>query len=86
MTDFQIEIIGLIAACLTTFSFVPQLLKLNKTKDTSSISLSMYLVLVTGVFFWLVYGIILQRPSIIIANAVSLVLQLWILIMKLKHR
>lgn len=86
MTDFQIEVVGLIAAFLTTFSFVPQVVKLNKTKDTSSISLSMYLVMITGVCFWLAYGIILQRPAIIIANGVSLVLQLWILAIKLKHR
>ena len=86
MTDFQIELLGLAAAFLTTFGFVPQVIKMVKTKDTSSISLSMYVVLVTGVSLWLVYGILLQRPAIILANSVSMLLQLWIIIIKLKHR
>jgi MtN3 and saliva related transmembrane protein len=86
MTDFQIELLGLGAAFLTTFGFVPQVIKMVRTKDTSSISLSMYVVLVTGVSLWLVYGILLQRPAIIFANSVSMILQLWIIIIKLKHR
>ena len=86
MTDFQIELLGLAAAFLTTFGFVPQVIQMVKTKDTSSISLSMYVVLVTGVSLWLVYGILLQRPAIILANSVSMILQLWIIIIKLKHR
>ena len=54
MTDIQIELLGLGAAFLTTFGFIPQVIKMVRTKDTSSISLSMYVVLVTGVSLWLV--------------------------------
>ena len=86
MTDFQIELLGFAAAFLTTFGFVPQAIKIFKSKDTSSISLSMYVVLLLGVSLWLVYGILLQRPAIILANSVSMILQLWIIIIKLKHR
>ena len=47
MTDFQIELLGLCAAFLTTFGFLPQAIKIFKTKDTSGISLSMYVALIT---------------------------------------
>ena len=52
-------IIGAIAACLTTFSFVPQVIKVVKTKDTKSISLVMYLMSCTGIFLWMIalYGL-----------------------------
>ena len=86
MTAFQIEIIGMGAAVLTTLGFVPQVVKMVKTKDVSSISLSMYLVLISGVLLWLIYGVYLKSPAIIFANTISMVLQLWIIILKIKHR
>ncbi len=85
MTDFQIELLGLCAAFLTTFGFLPQAIKIFKTEDTSGISLNMYVVLIIGVILWLAYGILLERPAIILANAISMLFQLWIIIMKLKH-
>lgn len=86
MTAWEIEIIGLMAAALTTLGFVPQALRMIKTKDVSGISLSMYLVLVLGVLLWLIYGILLERIAIILANSISMILQIWIIFMKLKHR
>ena len=74
------------AAVLTTLGFVPQVVKMVKTKDVSSISLSMYLVLISGVLLWLIYGVYLKSPAIIFANTISMVLQLWIIILKIKHR
>lgn len=85
MTDFQIELLGLCAAFLTTFGFLPQAIKIFKTEDTSGISLNMYVVLIIGVILWLAYGILLERPAIILANAISMLFQLWIIVMKLKH-
>ena len=85
MTDIRIELLGIGAAFLTTFGFIPQVIKMVRTKDTSSISLSMYIVLVIGVSLWLVYGILLPRPAIILANLVSMIFQLWLIIIKLKH-
>lgn len=85
MTDFQIELLGLCAAFLTTFGFLPQAIKIFKTKDTLGISLNMYVVLIIGVILWLAYGILLERPAIILANAISMLFQLWIIVMKLKH-
>lgn len=86
MTVWQTEIIGLMAAFLTTIGFIPQAIKMVKTKDVSGISLSMYLVLIAGVLLWLTYGILLKSIAIIAANVVSFFLQLWIIFMKLKHR
>lgn len=80
------EIIGYIAACLTTISFVPQAWKTFQTKNVSGISLGMYSIFTSGVSLWLVYGILLSAWPIVIANAITLVLALSILLMKLIYR
>ncbi|WP_299732183.1 SemiSWEET transporter [uncultured Endozoicomonas sp.] len=76
--------LGYIAAFCTTYSFVPQVLYILKTKDTRSISLGMYSIFVTGVFFWLIYGITLDETPIIIANLITLILSSIILILKVR--
>lgn len=63
--------IGLIAACLTTFSFLPQAFKVIRTQSTGDLSPLMYASFVTGVLLWLVYGILRQDLAIILANAVT---------------
>jgi len=82
----SIEIIGLIAAFLTTASFVPQVIKIIRTQSTKSISLMMYITLVTGVFLWLLYGIFKESLAIILANGSTLILQIIILYLKIKNR
>lgn len=69
--NINIEIIGLIAAVLTTSAFVPQVIKTRKTKEVENLSLSMYLVMLTGVLLWLVYGIYIESTSIILANLLT---------------
>jgi MtN3 and saliva related transmembrane protein len=78
------DLIGYIAACLTTLSFIPQALKTFRTQDVSGISLSMYSMFASGVALWLVYGLLLAAWPIIIANAITLSLTLGILLMKLR--
>lgn len=80
----HIEFIGLVAACCTTFSFLPQIIQIYKTRVTTGISLGMYLIFSTGVLLWLIYGLFLKSPSLIIANSLTLVLAISVLIMKLK--
>ncbi len=80
------EIIGFTAAGLTTTAFVPQFLKVWKTRLTRDISTRMYLMLCGGVFLWLVYGIQRRSLPIILANAVTLILTLAILGLKIKHK
>ncbi|QCX02137.1 hypothetical protein FGM00_19195 [Aggregatimonas sangjinii] len=67
-------IIGNIAALLTTTSFLPQAIKTIRTRNTASLSFPMYLLFVTGVTLWLVYGVINEQMPIIVGNFVTLVL------------
>lgn len=73
------ELIGYLAATLTTASFLPQAIMTIKTRDTESLSLGMYSMFALGVLLWLVYGIYLSNMAIIIANAVTFVLSAVIL-------
>lgn len=79
------EIIGYIAAFLTTISFLPQVIKTLKTKDTTGISLLMYFIFTSGVFLWLIYGILLKNIVITSANLLTLVLAGMILLLKLRN-
>lgn len=80
------DLIGYLAATLTTCSFVPQALHTFRTRDVSGISLGMYSVFTSGVALWLAYGVVLQAWPIVIANAITLVLASAILGMKLRFR
>ncbi len=80
------DIIGLVAATLTTAAYVPQVYKTWKEKSTKDISLSMYAVLLTGVLLWLVYGIYLNSLPIILSNIVTSLLLLFMLLMKIKYK
>ena len=75
--------IGYLAATLTTASFLPQAILTIKTKDTESLSLSMYSLFTLGVFFWLIYGVYISDEAIIVANAITLVLAASILTFKI---
>ena len=66
-----IEIIGLLAAFLTTTAFFPQVIKTVKTKSTGDLSLPMYSMMFAGTVSWLVYGILKNDLPITLANAVS---------------
>ncbi|MFM2120515.1 MAG: hypothetical protein RL722_1983 [Pseudomonadota bacterium] len=79
------DLLGSVAATLTTLSFLPQAWLTLRTRDVSGISLSMYAVFTLGVALWLVYGVMLGAWPIIIANAVTLALALTILILKLRY-
>lgn len=80
-----VDHIGFIAAFCSTFAFAPQLVKVLKTGDTSSLSLLMYLVFSLGVLLWLIYGILRSDMPVIVANAVTLVLALIILTKKVHN-
>lgn len=80
------DVIGYIAASLTTLSFLPQALHTFRTRDVSGISLGMYSMFTAGVALWLVYGVLLSAWPLMVANAVTLALALAILVMKLRYR
>ena len=80
-----LTLIGLLAALCTTVGFLAQVLKTVKTKQTGDLSLLMYIILTTGLFLWLIYGLILKDLPIISANSITLLLAVTVLILKLKH-
>ena len=80
------EAIGVVAAVLTTVSFVPQVWHSFKTRDVSGISLGMYSVFTVGITLWLVYGILLHAWPLIFANGITLCFAVAILVMKLRFR
>ena len=79
MIDPMFEIIGLLAAFLTTSAFIPQVYKIYKEKKADGISLTMYVILFIGVLLWLIYGILIGSLSIIIANGITSLLQFCLL-------
>jgi MtN3 and saliva related transmembrane protein len=81
----HVEIIGALAATLTTIAFVPQEHKVLFSKDTRSLSLGMYLIFTTGVLLWGIYGYLRHDWLIIAANGINAVLCSAILIMKLRN-
>jgi len=78
-------LVSAIAATLTTVAFVPQAIHIIRFKDTRAISLQMYLVFATGVALWLVFGVMIWNWPIMAANAITLVLALTIIRMKLRY-
>jgi MtN3 and saliva related transmembrane protein len=77
--------VGLLAGVLTTISFVPQVVKIWKTKQARDISLGMFAIFSGGVLLWLLYGIGIGALPVIVANAVTLGLSLTILVFKIKY-
>ena len=77
------QVIGYIAATLTTLSFLPQVILTWRTRDTSSLSLSMYATFTTGVFLWFVYGLLRHDWIVTLANFVTLLFATSILCFKI---
>jgi MtN3 and saliva related transmembrane protein len=78
---FFIEFVGSAAAFLTTAAFFPQAIKVIRRRETAGLSLSMYLMLVSGVSLWLAYGVLIGSWPLILANCIVLVPQLTILVL-----
>ena len=82
--DYLIKYIGFFAAFCTTVAFIPQAVKVYKTKSTKDISLYMFIIFSIGVLSWLIYGISKLDLPLILANAVTLILSIYILFYKIK--
>ena len=76
----------MVAAFLTTASFIPQAIQVIKTKDTSGISLTMYSMFVLGVLLWAIHGFIIQDSAVIVANIITFILASIVLAYKLKYK
>lgn len=80
-----IEIIGFIAAILTTSAFLPQVYKTWKTKDVTGLSLPMLVIFFVGIIAWLVYGFYKNSPSMIMANTITLGSSFLLIYFKIKY-
>ena len=81
-----ISILGLVAAFCTTIAFLPQAIKIIRTKDTSSISTAMYSLFTVGTLMWLLYGIYSHNLPVVLANAVTFIIATIILFYKLRQK
>ena len=79
-----VEVTGFLAAFCTTVSFVPQLARIVKLRSAHEISLGMFSLFSVGVFLWLLYGLWIGSKPVIASNALTLILSVTILILKLK--
>ena len=79
----NVEIFGYVAAILTTAAFLPQLIKTLKTKKADDVSLITLIMFIVGVLCWIIYGYKISSIPILMANLITLLLNLLILISKI---
>ena len=80
-----ISVLGLVAGFCTTAAFVPQVVKTWRTRHTRDLSLGMFLIYITGIALWLLYGIVLNDIPIIAANVATFALSAAMLYFKLRY-
>ena len=85
LTKHGIQILGLLAGSLTTFSFLPQLVRVYHRKSAADLSYEYLAVFALGIFLWLVYGLLLRDVPIILANIVTLSLVISLMVMKFAY-
>ncbi len=78
------DMIGLLAAILTTVSFLPQTIMVIRTGKTDGISVVMYAMFTLGVSFWLAYGVMSESLPVVLANTITLGFASTILSLKLR--
>jgi MtN3 and saliva related transmembrane protein len=81
----QLDLLGLVATCFTTSSFVPQVWRIWKTRDVTSISLPTYIIITFGLVLWLIYGVLKADLPLIVANAAMVALTGSIAVMKMRY-
>jgi MtN3 and saliva related transmembrane protein len=80
------DLVGYMAALMTTVAFIPQALMTWKHKHADGVSLGMYIVFTIGIALWLIYGICMLMWPVIVANTVTLILASFILAMKIIYK
>lgn len=86
MSDLVANIVGSAAALCSITSFAPQMIKIWKDRDASSVSLKTYTLTVTCFILWVVYGVMTRAWPVTIANACALVMASGVLMMKWRFR
>jgi MtN3 and saliva related transmembrane protein len=82
---FLTDLIGITAGILVLSSFIPQLHKAYKTKRMSDVSIYLMILIASGMFLWVIYGVIRKDPVIIATNASGFILNIILMILKLKY-
>ncbi len=77
---------GYFAAFLTTIAFLPQLLRIYRTRSSDDVSILMLVLFIIGLSFWIVYGFLSSSIPVLVANIVTLILNLLILLMKFIYK
>ncbi|MDP3459648.1 MAG: SemiSWEET family transporter [Hyphomonas sp.] len=80
-----IELLGLVAGLFGTFASAPQAIKIIRTRQARDVSLTMFLMALTGSVLWGIYGWLVQAPSIVFWNAVAIIMFSTIIWLKLRH-
>ena len=86
MTPSAHDVLGVAAGTLTTIAFVPQVLRIVRTRSAADISWGMFSVFAMGTTLWVIWGIMLGAVPVILANAVTLILAAVIMILKWRYR
>lgn len=84
MASQTTDLIGAIAGTLTTISFVPQVMRVFKTRQTRDISMTMMLLFSLGVAMWVAFGYLVDSMPVVWTNAMTLVLALTIVAAKVR--
>ena len=85
MNEKLVNIMGTIAAVLTTISFLPQAIKTMTTKCTEGISILMYLAYTIGIFIWCIYGYYVRDNILLISSVIAFLLALPIMVLTIKN-
>ena len=85
MNSVLVDVIGITGAVLTTVCWLPQAIKIIRSRETRAISLAGTLTFTIGIVFWLIYGLALMDWPLITSNVVTLALMSVIVVLKLRH-
>ncbi len=80
-----ITVMGFIAGICTTSAFLPQVVKMFRTRKTEDISLFMYIIMTTGILLWIIYGSLNGDIPLVLANGITFIFASSILVLKLRH-
>ncbi len=85
MSAIEIEILGVVAACLVNMASLPQIMKTAKTKQVRDLSLPFWIILFTGAFIWIIYGVLIHGIALILSSVVTCSLCLTMIILILRY-
>jgi MtN3 and saliva related transmembrane protein len=80
------NLLGLLAGTLTTAAFLPQVIKTWRSRSAGDISLVMFALFSLGVLLWIVYGFSVGAVPVIVANVITLLLSMTILVFKIRYK